>query len=389
MDPKSTYEIVCNGKNFPLKDFQKEALAGWFSGKSVEFFKPQKYAASTRTLIYIARDGETSEIVAKKSTPTQAKELVVSAEKLKFVSPGAFVLLPQNYPLRDYQDVEIRKWQAGDVGEGFLRIENDRLYYVDSKGTRIQLGALFDGPVTSKSLRGGNQVPDCKVYMVDITKLAGKTGIDVKTKDFVGFSDQYSSEPAYQKGDHFLVRPNCEDTMNLKLVKIAAAKLGVNMTTASHARPSYLFMGGNRNFATDPHAPEPFLWTEPLIKERENLYWPAYSALKTSSQTRIMMGFTPTVLEQAPPVLGYLTVFHVPNSFYEKYGDVQISVHNDSSVPSGCKGKDTPSLCGRSGYKKVPVSSFVDAVLISQGAREVGVRPVLSIAIGNNFYKVK
>ena len=43
----------------------------------------------------------------------------------------------------------------------------------------------------------------------------------------------------------------------------------------------------------------------------------------------------------------------------------------------------------RSGYKKVSDSEFVDAVLINRGAREAGVKPVLSIEIGNSYHKAK
>ena len=97
-------------------------------------------------------------------------------------------------------------------------------------------------------------------------------------------------------------------------------------------------------------------------------------------------GFTRVVLEQAPPVLGYLTVFHVPESFYEKHGDVKIYKHSRSSSPPLCDSSEA-SLCGRVGYTKVRPKDSIDAILISRSAREAGVRPVLSITIGNSYNK--
>ena len=224
--------------------------------------------------------------------------------------------------------------------------------------------------------------------MVDIIQLVGNGGIEVKSGDFAGVTGTEWSvgSPAYSKGDHFLLNPDGENSINSELVRIAAEILGAEMKTSSNSHPSYLFMGGGKDFARDPSAFDGFLWTEPHIKERARLYWPAYSALKTSAQTKIGRGFTRVVLEQAPPVLGYLTVFHVPESFYEKHGEVKIYKHSRSSSPPLCDSSEA-SLCGRVGYVKVSPKDSIDAILISRSAREAGVRPVLSITIGNSYYK--
>jgi hypothetical protein len=397
MNPDANYEIVSGGKQYPLHDFQDKSLQKWFSGKSVTYFRPKKFKpGKTKKLSYIDGTGVKNAIIPVDgddddedyeedgNDEEKQKEdgFLSSAVALKSAPIGSFRLIPGEFPLYPYQELAVRKWQASEPGDGMIMIVKDELFYVDSSNKRIQMVSK-SAQIPTFSKVGGQ----CKAGSVDITKMVMKKAIKVMPSDAASYRGLDGSYAGHEKGDHLLESCLIEMHINAILIRMAERSLKTSMTTVDHTRPRFLFSGGGQNFCLDRESSENFVWTEPYINERTNLYWPASSALKTSGQARIMTASRPSVLEKAPKILGFLTVFEVPDSFYEAHGPVNLFKHDDSSLPTGCRTGALGQLCGRRGYTSVRASKFVDAVLIPKAAiMDEEVKVVMVVAIANGFH---
>lgn len=399
LDPNATYKIrAVDGKVFPLRDWQWKKVQAWFKGKKFAYFKPKSNKSNPKKLYYIDNDGNELEIFAvaeepkkkkkKKKKPSPKEEskagedIVESAEQLKTAPPAAFRMKDGDFKLRAYQELAVRKWQADEPGEGMLTIKEDKLYYIDSKGKRFQLIAKFPG--LAKPKKSGK----CKRLVVSIEEIANKGDIGVHKGDFAGEFTMDYSIPAHKAGDHYLTSSGqgMHASINDYIAKLGLKKFGKAFVATDHEHPAYLLTGGGHDFSAAPVMKDKFLWLEPRIAQRENLYWPAYSALKTSGMARLMTGYSLPLLENAPEVLGYITFFRVG----EDAEGVEIVEHNSSLVPPKCaihKSSEGP-LCGRKGYTKVPASKYIDAVIASKAhLKSKELMPVLCVVIQNPYHK--
>lgn len=397
LDPSDSYQINIEGKMLPLNDLQQKSLKRWFKGEAFNFFKPKKFVEDTTKLYYLDNYGRTHRIMPMvkaaskkhkiKSSPeqpvkkTKTHDMIVSAKVLKTISPKSFQFIEGAFSLKAHQELAVRKWQDGEDGDGMLEVDHDKLYYITLAGERMQICAMMETSSHVKDKMASSK-NSCEAVHVDITDIVNDKHIYIHTKSFAG--DPMNMEPSYSKGDHALNNSEIHEYVNERLVDMAEAYLGAKMQATDNGKPIYLFNGSTNNYC-ESLPKEKFIWTEPKIKEREQLIWPFDSVLKTCRLTRIM-GSTPIVLENAPSILGYITIFKVDKSLYNDHGPLIVVNHDSSTVPAACRKNTSDRLCARAGYH----GDDIDAVILRR-QQDVGsgnVKVAMVIAIGNKFSKI-